>query len=64
MEQLDKSDGNGHGRKTNINHFAPLFEPDNAGGTNHMTKPKTKIIVLSEDEDGRGNKGDQNKGTE
>ena len=26
MEKLDESNGNGHRRKININHFAPLFK--------------------------------------
>ena len=46
IEQLDKSDINGHGRKTNINHFAPLFESYTEEGTKHRTKPKTIIVVL------------------
>ena len=25
MDQLEELDGNGHGNKININHFAPLF---------------------------------------
>ena len=29
MEQLEKSDRNGHRRRNNINHFALLYELDN-----------------------------------
>ena len=64
MEQLDKSDGNIYGRKTNINHFASLFESDNDEGTKNRMTPKTTIILLSEDEEGRKEKGQQNKGNE
>ena len=61
MKQLDESYINEHGRKTNINHFAPIFESDNEEGTKHRTKPKTTIVVLSEYEEGSKNKGDQSK---
>ena len=61
-KQLDDLDGNGHGRKTNINQFTPLFESDNEEGTAHRTKTKNPIIVLSEDEEGIKNKGWKNKG--
>ena len=53
MEQLDESDGNGHGSKTNINHFATLLESGDEEGAKHRTKLKTPIIVLSEYEEGR-----------
>ena len=53
MEQLDESYGNGNGRKTNINHFAPLFESYNEEGTTHRTKPNTPNILLSENKEGR-----------
>ena len=49
MEQLNDEDGNGHGRKININHFTPIFKSDNEEGTKHRKKPKTPIIVLSEE---------------
>ena len=64
MKKLDKSYGNGHRRKTNTNHFAPLFESDNEGGTKYRIKPKTLIIVLSEYEEIRKIKGEKNKGNE
>ena len=44
MEQLDESYGNGHRRKNNINHFAPLYESDNEKGTQNRTKSKTQRI--------------------
>ena len=47
MEQLDKSDGNGHRRENNINQFIPLYESHYEEGTQHRTKFKTPIIVLS-----------------
>ena len=50
MEKLDDSNGNRHKLKTNINHFAPLFESDNKEGTTHSTKPNTPTIVLIEDD--------------
>ena len=56
MEQLDDSDGNGHRRNTNINHFAQLFESDNGEVTNNRTKPKTTTIVVSKDEEEEKNK--------
>ena len=61
MYQLYESDGNRHRSKTNINHFVPLFESDNKEGTKYRTKPNNPTIVLSEYEEGRRNKGDQNK---
>ena len=51
-------------KKPNINHVAPLFKSDNEEGTKKRTKPKTPIIVLSKEEEGRENKVDQNKGNE
>ena len=62
MQQLKNSDANGHRRKTNINHSEPIFESDNEEGTKHRTKPKTSIILLSEDEEEK--KGEHNKGNE
>ena len=60
MEQLDESDGNEHGRNTNINHFSLLFESDDEEGNNLRTKPnKTPVIVLSEYEDEDKNKGEK-----
>ena len=64
MEQLDESNGNRNVRKTNIIHFTPLFEFDDEEGTNHMKIPNNPTIVLSENEEGRENKGYQNKGNE
>ena len=64
MGKLDESDVNGHGSKTNINHFVPLFESYYEQQTNHRTKLKTPIISLSEGEEGRVNKGDQNNSNE
>ena len=64
MEQLEDSDRNRHRRKTNISHFAPLFESDDKDITRHRIKIKTPIMVLNEDEDGRKKKGYQNKGNE
>ena len=64
MQQLDESDRNRHNIKTNINHFSSLFESDDEEGNNNMTKPKTQIIVLREQEEGRENKGYKNKGNE
>ena len=52
MDQFESSYGNGHGRNTNINQFAPLFELDDKEGTKQRTKPKAPIIVLSVDEVG------------
>ena len=49
MELLGDSDGNGHRRNNNINHFSPLFESDDEYGTKHSMKPNTPIIVISED---------------
>ena len=63
MEQLEDSDGNGHGHNNSINHFSPLFESYDEEGTKHRTKPKTPIIVLSEDEKEK-NKGEQNEDNE
>ena len=40
MEQLEKLDVNGHHRRNNINHFAPLYESDDNEDTRHGTKPK------------------------
>ena len=62
MEKLDESDGNRHIIKTKINHFGLIFESDDEEGTNNKTKPKTPIIILSEDEKRKKNKLDQNKG--
>ena len=59
MEKLDESEGNGHCRENNINHFAPLCESDDEEGTQHRTNTKTPIIVLSEKKKGRNNKGGQ-----
>ena len=53
MEQLDKSYGNGYWSKNNIYHFAQLYGSDYKELTNHRTKPKTQIILLSEEEKGR-----------
>ena len=53
MEQLDKLDGNGQRRKTNTNHFAPLFKPADKEYNKHSTKPESPIIVLSEYEEER-----------
>ena len=64
MEQLDELNGNRHVRKTNIIHFTPLFEFDDEEGTNHMKIPNNPTIVLSENEEGRENKGYQNKGND
>ena len=64
MEKLEESYGNGHGSKTNNNYFAPLFESDDKEFTKHRNKPKTPIIVIRKEEEGRENKGDQNKGNE
>ena len=63
MEKLDNFDGNGHGRNTNTNHFAPLFKPDNDEGTKQRSKPNTIIVVLSEYWEEK-NKGEQNEGNE
>ena len=51
MEKLDGSYVNEHKHKTNINHFAPLFKPENEEGNKHRTKPNTPIIVPSEYEE-------------
>ena len=64
MEKLDKSDGNGYQSKNNINNFSPLYESDDEEGTKNRNKTKTPVIVLSEEEKGRINKGGQNKGNE
>ena len=64
MEQLEKSDGNRHHRKNNINHFAPLYESDDEEGTVNRKKHKTTSIVLSEKGKGRKNEGVQNKRNE
>ena len=64
MEQLDELYINVHKRKTNINHFTPLFGSDNEEGTKQRMKPKNPIIVLSEYEEGRKTKSDKNKGNE
>ena len=61
MGQLDELDGNGHGRKTIINHFAPLFESGGEGYTKYRMKLKTEIILLSEYEEGRKNKGEKTR---
>ena len=52
MEQLKELDGNGHRSKTNINHFVQLLESDDAEINKYSTKPKTPIIVRSEDAKG------------
>ena len=64
MEQLDELDRNRHGSKNNINKFAQIFESEDGKGTTKRTKTKTKIIVISEYEERRKNKGYQNKGNE
>ena len=46
MEQLEKSDGIGHGRKTNIDYYAPLFESYYEEGNKHRKKTKNPIIVI------------------
>ena len=63
-DQLDKLDKNRHHSKKNINHFSPLYESDDGEVTKHRMKPKSPIILLSEKEKGRKNKGDQNTGNE
>ena len=50
MDQLDELDKNGHRQKTNINHSTTLFESEDGEGTKYKTKPKTPIIVISENE--------------
>ena len=50
MEQLDQWNGNRHRHNTNTNLVGPLLESDNKDGTKHRTKPKTQIIVLSEND--------------
>ena len=62
IEQLDELIGNGHGSKTNINHFSPLFESYDEEGTKHRNKTKTPIVVLSYNEERMVNEGFQNKG--
>ena len=64
MEKLDNSDGKIYLIKTNIYHFSPLYESDNEEITNHRTKSKITIIVLSDKEKGSKNKGGQSKGNE
>ena len=54
---MDKSDGKRYRIKNNINHFTPLYKSDNEEGTKYRTKNKTPIIVLSEREKGKNNKG-------
>ena len=61
---MDDPEGNGHCRNNNINNFAPLYESDDEEGTKHRTKPKTLIMLLSEKDEGRKNKGGQNKSNE
>ena len=62
MEQLDDSDGNRHIRNTNIKHFAPYLESTNEKGTTpNMKSNNTSVIVLSEDEDEKKNKVEQNE---
>ena len=61
MEQLDKLDRKLHRRKTNINYFVPLFEPEDEEGHKHTTKPNTPIMVPSEDGEG-GEKSRTKKG--
>ena len=58
MKQLDYLDGNLNGSNTNINQFVPPVESYNEGGTKHRTKPKSPIIVLSEDYEEDKNKGE------
>ena len=41
-----------HGHKTNINHFALLFESDDEEIPKQREKTKTPIIVLREDDKG------------
>ena len=48
MEKLDDSDGNRHGRNTNINHFSLLFESYDEEGTKSRKKTKKmQVVVLS-----------------
>ena len=63
MEKLDESDGNGHCNENNINHFAPLHEPEKKGGNKHRTKTNTPIIVIRKKEKGRKDKGDKKRST-
>ena len=58
---MEDSDGNGNGRKTNINHFAPLFESGDEEDNKQSKIPKTPIILLSEDEEEININGEQNK---
>ena len=61
MEQLDKSDGNGYrSKKTSINLHHSMNQTIRK--TICTGKTNTPIIVLSEEEKGRKNKGGQNKG--
>ena len=55
MEQLDKSDGNIHQIKNNINHFTSFYESDYKEGTKNRMKPENPKIVLSEKEKGKKN---------
>ena len=62
MEKFYNLDVHGHGRNTNINHFAPIFESNNEKGNKTIPKPKkTPVVVLSEDENQDANRGERNK---
>ena len=64
MEQLDKSNGNGHHRRNSINHFAPIYESENDEGTQHRTQHNTSRILLCVKDKGRKNKGGQRTSNE
>ena len=61
MEQLYESDGSRHGRNTNINQFAPIFESENEQVAKHRAKTMTTIIVPSQYQEENEKKGEQNK---
>ena len=48
MEKLGILDGHRHGRNTNINNFAPLFESENEEGidTSPENKKNTVIVLI------------------
>ena len=48
MYQMDELDGNGHRRRNNINHFAPLYESDYEEVTQNRNKSNNPSIALRE----------------
>ena len=59
MDQLEKSDGNGHHRRKNINHFVPLYGSYNNESTQNGEKPNNPSIVLRGKDKGSKNKKGQ-----